>query len=388
MSKKVAIIVFIIVLSALSSIFSDRYLFPYLASTKIFQKYDFLKKSTENVTVINRTEQVSVKEDSSINKITGQNASSVVSIISYTNINPETSKTAPIKSQKQASPAVWQDGTGVIATSDGMIMTYSSAINVENSKYKVVTYDGNSYDADLLGIDSWSNLAFLKIYASNLPAVSFGNSDDIQPGEKVIAIGLSYSQYQDRFAAGIISDFDPTFNLSGKTLSSSEKMEGLFRTDLGWNKNYIGGPVIDYSGQVVGISGAIDLDGNTEYFQIPSNKAKLVLNKAINRELDKNYALGIYYMPITKAYSIANNLKTEKGALIYSPSGQQGLAVIAGFPAAASDLRINDIIVKVNGDEISLSNSLSDLLYKYKKGEELELTVLRDGNEIKLRTIT
>lgn len=384
MSKKIGLILFIIILSALSSIFSDRYLFPYLASTKIFQKYDFLKKSTENVTVINRTEQVSVKEDSSISKIASQNTSSVVSIISYP--NPETTKIAAPKIQKQASPAVWQDGAGIIVTSDGMIMTYSSAINIENSKYKVVTYDGNSYDAELLGIDNWSNLAFLKIYASNLPAVTFGNSDEIQPGEKVVAVGLSLSEYQNRFTAGIVSDFDPTLNLSGKTLSSSEKMEGLFRTDLSWDKDYIGGPIIDYSGQVVGVSGAIDLDGKTEYFQIPSNKAKLVINKAISRELDKNYVLGIYYIPITKAYFIANNLKTEKGALIYSPSGQQGLAIIAGSPASASDLRINDIITRVNGEEITLSNSLPDLLYKYKKGEEVELTILRDGNEIKLKT--
>ncbi len=384
MSKKAVLILFIIVISALSSIVSDRYLFPYLASTEIFQKYDFLKKSTENVTVINRTEQVSVKEDSSISKIASQNASSVVSIISYA--NPETVKAVVLKGQKQASPPVWKDGAGIIVTSDGMIMTYSSAINIENSKYKVVTYDSNSYDAELLGIDSWSNLAFLKIYASNLPAVSFGNSDDIRPGEKVVAVGLSLSEYQDRFAAGIVSDFDPTFSLSGKTLSSSEKMEGLFKTDLGWNKNYIGGPIIDYSGQVVAISGAIDLDGKMEYFQIPSNKAKLVMNKAISRELDKNYTLGIYYIPVTKAYSIANNLKTEKGALIYSPSGQQGLAIIAGSPASASDLRINDVITQVNGEEINLSNSLPDLLYKYKKGEEVELTVLRDGNEIRLKT--
>lgn len=384
MTKKIALIIFIVILSTLSAVIANRYLFPYLASTKTFQKYDFLKKSTENVTVINRTEQVSVKEDSSIKKIASQNASSVVSIISYA--NPEVAKTVSLKGQKQTAPAAWKDGAGVIATSDGMIMTYFSAINTENSKYKVITYDGNSYDAELLAIDSWSNLAFLKIYASNLPAVSFGDSDEIQPGEKVVAMGMSYSKYQTRFGAGIVSDLDPTLNLSGKTISSSEKMEGVFRTDLSWDKNYVGGPIIDYSGQVVGISGAIELDGKTEYFQIPSKKVKLVIDKAINQELDKNYTLGIYYVPVTKAYSIANSLKIEKGALIYSPSGQQGLAIMAGSPASKADFRINDIITQINGEEINLDNSLPDLLYQHKRGDEIEFTILRDGNEIKLKT--
>jgi serine protease Do len=382
MIKKSTLFILIIIMGGISGIVADRYIFPYLAATKPFQKYNLLKKSSEDVTVINKTEQIYVKEDSSISKITNQAASSVVTIFSYP--DPD-AKSLSVKTTKQVVPVTGESGAGVIVTSDGMIMTYATAIVVENSKFKVLTFDGNSYDAELLGIDSWSNLAFLKIYASNLPVVSFGNSDEMKPGEKIVAIGISDSKYHNLFSAGILSDFDPTYNLAGKTLSSSEKLEGVFRSDISWGKKYVGGPIVDYAGQAVGITGSTEMDGAIKYFQIPANKVKLVLDRAISKELDKNYTLGIYYFPITKNYAVANNLKTEKGAFIYSPSGQQGLAIIAGSPAAKADLRINDIITQVNGEEINLDVSLSDLLYKHKKGEEIELTILRDGNEMKVK---
>ena len=379
MFKKIAIILAIVIISGLSGIAADRYLFPYLISTRVFSKYDFLKKSAENVTVINKTEQIYVKEETSAEKVAGSGASSVVNIISY--LSPAASP--------GAKPG-YKNGTGIIATSDGLIMTYASALNINPAvpyKYKVMASDGNVYDAEIFGTDSWSGLVFLKINASNLPVVSFGNSDDARSGEKVVAIGNSLENYGNRYFSGLLSGFNATFNLGGKTLSVPEKMEGVFETDFDLGGAFVGGPVLDYSGRMIGVVGSVEKNGQIVYFEIPSNKVKNVLEKALRKELDQNPILGAYYVPLTKTYALANGISRETGALIFSPSGQNGLAVIAGSPAQKAGLRLADIITAINGEEITLKNNLAEILYKHKKGEEIELAVTREGNEMAVKVV-
>jgi len=366
----------IIIISGASAIAADRYFFPYLSSTDAFSKNKFLKRFATDVTIINKTEQVFVKEDSTVTKLASQASSSIVNIISYRNNDVKTAAKDQLPSH--------QNGTGIIVTSDGLIMTYLSAIIPENASYKVMLGDGATYDAKLHSIDSYSNLAFLKIEASNLPSISFGNSDDFRAGEKVIAIGNNMENYQNRYASGLLNEYNSTFNISGKALSVPEKLEGVFEADLGAGNNFVGGPIIDYSGQVIGITGSVASDNSVRYFQIPSNKANLVLQKTIRQETANNAQLGIYYIPITKSYAVINNLKTEKGARIVSSSGQQGLAVIAGSPAAKAGLQVNDIIIAVSGQDINSGNTLPDLLYKFKKGDIIELTVIRNAQEIKM----
>jgi S1-C subfamily serine protease len=376
-SKRITIIIAIMLIGGLGGIIADRYFFPYLSTTDYFKKHDFLKRASEEVTVINKTEQVFVKEDTSISKISSQASSAVVSIISY----PATDAKMAVK--KSSNGAAVKYGTGLIITSDGLIVTYADAINMGTSKYKVVTHEGNSYDAEISSTDTYSNLVFLKIDASNLAVASFGNSADINPGEKIIAIGAGAANTQYEYASGLVSKFNAGYNLSGQAVSSSEKLEGVFESDLVLNSDYIGGPIIDYAGHVSGIIGVNQISNGQKFFEIPSNKVGLVIDRAIKKET--NYpTLGIYYMPLTQNYALANNLSNTKGALIFSASGQVGLAIIAGSPAQKVGLQLNDIITKVNDQEIDENNTLPDLMYRYSKGDTVELTVLRAGAEMKI----
>jgi S1-C subfamily serine protease len=380
-TKKVLFVVVIILISGFSGIFANRYVFPRLATMKFFVKYDFIKKSIENVTIINKTEQVYIKEDSSVNKIVSQVTSSVVNINSY--LAPEKIGTKLLAGA--SSQPTTKSGTGLIVTSDGLVVTYASAIIADNANYKVMLDNGNIYDATFSGIDSYSNLAFLKIEASNLPVAAFVNSDEATPGEKIIAVGNDALAGSPFFAAGVLSSFDPYYNLSEKIIASSEKLEGIFGIDLGAQTHYVGGPIVDYSGQIVGITGVVNRDNKDNFFQIPSNKVKLVVDKAIRKELETNCTFGVYYVPITKVYAAINNLPSESGALIYSPSGQQGLAIIANSPAANAGLKIGDIVTAVAEEKIDAKKSLPDLLYRHKKGEEIELTILRNSEELKIK---
>jgi S1-C subfamily serine protease len=366
---------YMFIIGGIGSVVFQAYILPKASSSTMLSKLKLFKKASENVTIVNKTEQVVVKEDDSISKVASQAGAAVVNITSVSEKNK--SLFNPMSGIK--------NGTGIVLTSDGMIVTYRTAISETDSIYKILSFNGSSFDAKLVGIDEFTNLAFLKIDTSNLSVISFANSDDFHPGKGLIAIGNSFEDYQNRYSAGILSNIDKTFNIGGKTLSLSEKLEGVFETDILNQEDYLGGPITNYNGELVGIIGSLTIDSKEKFFQIPSNVIKNSMDLAIKNELGNRPYLGIYYLPISKVYAIANNLNRDKGALIYSPSGKQGLAIIAGSPAEKAGLKINDVITFVSDNEINLDNSLSNLLSQYKKGDLVELTVIRDGQEMKVR---
>ncbi|NTW27505.1 MAG: serine protease, partial [Candidatus Moranbacteria bacterium] len=338
-------------------------------------RINLLKRSAENVTVINKTEQVTIKEDDSINEIASQASNAVVNIISFSSQKDVLTK---------LTKNIDQSGTGVMVTSDGVIATYRTAIIEKNATYKVLLWSGMSYDAKLIGVDEFTNLAFLKVDVTNLTAISFGDSNGVVPGKKIVAIGNSFGEYQNRYATGLLSNIAKTYNLAGKTVSSSEKLEGVFESDFSGQSEYIGGPVIGYSGDLIGIVGSIIIDGQTQYFQIPSNVVGKTLELALADGLENRPLFGAYYISITKEYAMAHNLNQDKGALIFSPSGKQGLALLAASPAEKAGLRINDIILAVNNQEVNLGNPFSNLISQYKKGDTIELSVIRDSKDLKI----
>ncbi|HPN54824.1 MAG TPA: S1C family serine protease [Candidatus Moranbacteria bacterium] len=374
-AKGIAIVFLIFIIGGIGGVYFDQKVLPFIRTNKHLSRVLFFSRLSENVTVINKTEQVLIKEDDSVNKIASQASNAVVNIISVSD-----QKEKGVKELENGN----KSGTGVVVTSDGLIATYRNAIKEQSAIYRVFLSNGNNYPATLLNIDEFSDLAFLKIEASNLTAIQLADSRDALPGKKIIAIGNSFGEYQNRYEGGLLSNVNKTFNLSGKTVASSEKLEGVFEDDFNNQKEYIGGPVIGYSGDMLGIIGMLNINGEDRYFQIPANVIKNSIDLILQ---DKNFTrpyFGAYYISITKEYAIANNLKRDRGALIYSPSGKQGLAMISGSPAEKAGLQINDIIVSVNSQGVNLDNPLSNLIAQYKKGDTIEMTVDRSGEEIKI----
>lgn len=363
----------VFIIAVLAVIFTEHYLFPRLSAAEFFSKYKLLQKAAENVTIINKTEQITIKEEDSISTIAEKASPAVVSIVSAAEKLPS-GKSVPVS----------KNGTGIIVASDGLVATYRSAIIENGAHYRIFISDGSEHDAVLFGIDEFSNLAYLKINASNLTAVSFADSADFRTGRKLVAIGNSGAEYQNQFTFGLLSNINKIFNIAGKTLSSSEKMEGVLEMDFIANESFLGGPVITYNGELAGITGMEIIDNQEKFFVIPSSAVRKSMEIAIKNELAARSALGIYYIPITKKYAFVNNLGRDRGALIYSASGNQGLAIISGSAAEKAGLRINDIIIAVNNQEVNLDNPLSNLLSQYKKGDGIELLVIREEKEIKI----
>lgn len=376
--KTAAFIVIVFVVGGVGGVYFDQYVLPKIRSNRQLSRFWLFQKAAENVTIINKTEQIDVRGDDAVGEIASQASNTVVSIVSLGSVQPNASQ-ASNKATK-ASPSLI--GTGVVATSDGIVITYRSAILENAGGYKIFLYDGGSYDAQLLGVDSFTNLAYLKMQASNLTTIAFANSDDYNPGRKLIAIGGPQAQYQSRYASGLLSMKDTSFNLAGKAVALSEKYEGVFRTDFANQDEYVGGPVIGYNGQLVGVVGSSVMDNKAEYFQIPANRVKESLDLAVRGELDSRPYFGAYYVSITQEYAATHDVKVDKGALIYTGSGKQGLAILAGSPAEKAGLKINDIITAVDGQSVDLDNPLSALINRHKKGETVQLTALRDGEEV------
>ena len=372
--KSISIILFIFAIGVIASFFAEHYIFPWLSSTKLFNKYQILKKAGENVTIINKTEQVTVREEDSVSTIASKALPAMVNIISIAN------ETSPVKNAMAG-----KSGTGIIATGDGMIIAYSESILKDASKYVVITNDGSKYEGKLIGIDDFSDLAFLKIELTNLSVISFADSSDFRPGKKLVAISNSAEEYQNKFEAGLLSGINKTFNIGGKTVSSSEKMEGVLELDFGHMTDFVGSAVINYNGELAGIIGREIIDNKDEYFLLPSSSVKQALERSIKNGASQRPFLGLYYLPVTTQFSIVNNLGRDRGALIYSPSGKKGLAIISGTPAERAGLEIDDIIIAVNGREINLDNPLSNAISEYKAGDELEFLIDRSGREMNIK---
>lgn len=374
----IGIIVLILIIGGIGAVVTDRILFPRLATVEPFSSYAFIKKATDNVMVIEKTEQITVREDDSVNKVSGQAATTVVNIVSTVE-----SQAKDIQSVTEAN----QNGTGMVLTSDGIIATVRAAIIPENARYTIFFYDGTFADAKLLGIDPYSDVALLSVDRQDLTSIAMANSSDARPGKKLIAIGHAFGEYQNRYASGLLSHLNKVYNLSGGIVSSSEKLEGVFEFDNNILASYVGGPVVDYYGEMVGIVTKVGLNGVAEYVLIPTNDVRSALEYYIaHRDFDR-VLFGASYLPITKEYAVAKELPRDRGAIIYSPSGRLGLAVLSGSPAQTADLRVGDIIIAVDDQEVDLDHSLSALIAPHRSGDMITLQILRDNENITIQAL-
>jgi len=374
--KIIGIIAVFFVIGGIGATFMEHYVFPRLGMYRPFSQSGFFKNFSENTTIITKTEQIVVKEPDSVNKVASQAATSVVSIVSRLNQSN--------KKQLPTNQITEKMGNGFIVTSDGLIATYRDTIIEENATYKVMLFDGKIQDATLKGIDTFSNIAYLSIPTTNLSTISFSNARDFFSGKKVIAIGKSVENYQNRYAAGIISDLNRTYNISGKTIASSEKREGVLDIDFADRSEFLGSPVIDYNGELVGMVGLSTIDNQVKFFAIPADAIKNSLDRVIRGEIEKTPELGVHYVTITPLYAAAHNLPKDRGAYVFSASGKQGLAIISSSAAEKAGIKIYDIITAVNDSAIDLGNPLSNVLNHFKKGDTIILTIIRDSQEMRI----
>ncbi|MCA9364703.1 MAG: serine protease [Candidatus Moranbacteria bacterium] len=367
--RGVLFLMVVLIFGGVSGAIFVKAVFPWLATFPVFAENSFFQQAIgDNVTIINKTEQVVVREDSSINTITSQASATVVTVIAK-------------PGQDVAIPKPVTISSGVILTGDGYIVTYADSVDEKETIYKVILSDGHQYDASVEGFDSYTKLLFLKVEDSNLPAIALANSNDVRPGKKVVGIANSVISRESIFTTGIVSAVDVTFNTSGEVVASSEKLEGVLRTDFVDHKKFLGSPVVDYNSELVGVIAKVAIGDNEEYYEIPSNAVRDALNRTVDKTLDKRAVLGVSYQSLNKFNAVAKDFEQENGALIFSPSGRQGLAVLAGSSAQKAGIKVGDIITKVGQTGVSPQTPLSTIVAGYSIGETVEMTIIREKKE-------
>lgn len=168
-------------------------------------------------------------------------------------------------------------GSGFFVSSNGLIVTNKHVVNIQNAEFKVVTNNNKTYNAKVLMISDALDVALLDIDATNLPYLKFGNSDTLQVGESVVAIGNALAQFSNTVSGGIISGLSR--NITAGTNNGSEQLDKVIQTDAAINPGNSGGPLINSKGEVIGVNVAAALNGQNIGFALPSNSVKKVISQ-------------------------------------------------------------------------------------------------------------
>ena len=384
-----ALIIFLVILGFLTGVLGGVGGVALVANSSTLQKILGVESSNGVVASSSRVENITVKEDSSVISAVQKVSSAVVSVVFTKDvqvINPfgNFDFTPQQQTQQQQGGA-----SGFVITSDGMIATNKHVANVSGAKYTVITQDGKKYDARVLAVDpdSSSDFAILKIEAKNLPVVEFGDSDSLDVGSRVIAIGNALGEFQNTVTVGILSGKNRTLEATDSSGGSSETLSGLLQTDAAINSGNSGGPLVNLKGQVVGINTATAAKGQAEGlgFAIPINILKSAISSVQKTGKIIRPYLGVRYMMVDEKVAAVYGLKEAKGALVYADPTNGVSAVVKDSPADKAGLKSGDVILKVNNDEAKEGSPLSTLLSRYQPNDEVTLKILRDSKEQDVR---
>ncbi len=260
-------------------------------------------------------------------------------------------------------------GSGVIISSDGYIMTNNHVVSkATDDGIRVVLTDKREFNAKLIGTDPNTDIAVIKIDASDLPVASVGNSDDVRVGEWVLAIGNPLG-LNNTVTAGIVSAIGRNIRMG-----DSYSINNFIQTDAVINPGNSGGALVDMNGYVVGINAAIKT--NTGYYQgygfaIPINMAKDVAQELIEKGEVKRGYIGVSIKDV--------DIKEARGLGLNEPKGVLIQGVQPGSGGEEAGLKIGDVILKIDGQEVNASNQLQTVIGSKDPGDVVDVLVFRDG---------
>jgi serine protease Do len=262
-------------------------------------------------------------------------------------------------------------GSGFFISDQGYILTNNHVVD-GTKEVSIVLSDGTEQKATIVGTDQYSDIAVLKT-DGKVPAVaSLGNSDKLNPGESVIAIGSPLGNFKNTVTVGVVS-------ATGRSIDTGNgyQIEDLIQTDAAINHGNSGGPLVDLAGEVIGINTLVVRNTNSGDvaeglgFAIPVNTAQAIAQQIIQKGYFSRPYMGINFQPITPDIAARYNLPAQWGVYI--------MKVTDGSPASAAGLQQGDIITKVGDVTLDETHSYVNTLFTFKPGDQITLTILRDG---------
>lgn len=268
-------------------------------------------------------------------------------------------------------------GSGVVMTADGYIMTNNHVIDGA-SKITVTTSDDKEYEAKLVGTDSITDIAVLKISAKNLTPATYGNSDQLAVGDMAVAIGNPLGELGGTVSAGIISALDRELAIDGKTMT-------LLQTDASINPGNSGGGLFNGDGQLIGIVVAKSSGSNVEGlgFAIPINKAADVAQQLMEKGyVSDQPSTGMSYAESSQGNGAAQFFGNSQDSQSQSSSAAVYIQEVTGTNAKKAGFQSGDLVYAVDGTRITSFNTLSSIVTSHKVGDKLTYTIVR-GNQTK-----
>jgi serine protease Do len=275
-------------------------------------------------------------------------------------------------------------GSGFFVREDGIILTNRHVLSDAEAEYTVVWRD-KRYPCEILARDPINDVAILRIRERGVPTVKLGDSDKLELGETVIAIGNALGEFSNTVSAGIISGLSRYVFAIGEVPDKGQELRGLIQTDAAINPGNSGGPLVNLNAEAVAINAAVVFGAENIGFAIPINHAKRDLDDlAVYGRIRKPF-IGIRYVVLNENLKEKYNLPFSYGAYILREVGSGEPAVVVQSPAAEAGLKEGDIILECDGSAITMDRTLQDVLETRSVGDTVKLKVWRKGKEFEVR---
>jgi 2-alkenal reductase len=268
-------------------------------------------------------------------------------------------------------------GTGFFITNDGYIITNNHVVE-GTQEVEIILSDGTQQTADIVGSDPYSDIAVLKA-EGNIPAVAaLGNSDALDPGESVIAIGSPLGDFKNTVTVGVVS-------ATGRSIDTGKgySIENLIQTDAAINQGNSGGPLVNLAGEVIGVNTLVvrqSPSGSVAEglgFAIPMNTARAIAEQIIEQGYFARPYMGVSFQPINPEIAARYDLPAEWGVFITN--------VEPGSPASEAGIQEGDIITRVGDIALDETHSYVNALFSYQPGDQIPLVVMRNGQQTELQ---
>jgi len=263
-------------------------------------------------------------------------------------------------------------GSGFIISSDGLIVTNKHVVSDVDAIYRVITKDDKTFDVEKIYRDPTNDIAIIKVNGTGLTPVEMGDSSKIKVGQLAIAIGTALGEFRHTVTTGVVSGVGRGITAGSPFEGYVERLDNVIQTDAAINAGNSGGPLLNSSGQVIGVNTAVSGEGQNIGFAIPINVIKESIDNFNKTGQFNRPFLGVRYKTIARDQAVLNDI----------PEGAYIVEVVDGSPAAKAGIKVGDIITKLDDTRLTGDNAeLSKIISKKKVGDSMKVTLWRDGKE-------
>ena len=341
-------------------------------STKITMPAEIIRS---NGTVV---DAVKIAKPAVVSVIVSKNVPTYNVTYQQQDLSPGISIQSPIYTPNGTEKKEVGSGSGFIISANGLIVTNRHVVVDKDAMYDFLLNNGKKYSAKVLARDSALDVAILKIEVTDLPHLSFADSDALEVGQSVIAIGNALGEFKNSVSVGVVSGLSRSI-VAGDNAGMSELLDKVIQTDAAINPGNSGGPLLNLAGQVVGINVATVIGSSSVGFSIPINSVKSIINSVIKTGIIVRPYVGIRYIAITPEIKSKLTLPVDYGILIEKGDAASDVAVIPGSPADKAGIVEGDIILEVNSQKIH--SDLASVIRGKKVGDSILCKVLSGGTE-------